>query len=90
MPDRDRETSVSRILKVGNPEVWGLGDEVARESGRDPPRAGGEVSTAHVRHCQLKAEPDEPPERHAIVVGWPTEKDKQMSLAQLLAAEATL
>lgn len=36
--------------------------------------------------------PDNVPERHANIVGWPNEKDKQISLvaAQELAAIATL
>ena len=36
----------------------------------------------------LRTELDEPPPRHANVVGWPKERDRQIALAQSLASAA--
>lgn len=38
----------------------------------------------------LQVVPDNTPRRHANITGWPTEKSKKMSLAQELAAAASL
>lgn len=87
---KDGECPVSRIRDLADEVVWSLGDEVARISEREGPRAGGELSARQVRNCGLEATSDEPPERHSLIVGWPRAKHEQISLAQRLAADATL
>lgn len=38
----------------------------------------------------LNVRPDNVPERHAAIIGWPGRKDEQLSLAQRFAAASAL
>ena len=49
-----------------------------------------DVMNQNIESIGLVVVPDNIPERHANIVGWPSEKDKQISLAQELAAMALL
>ena len=40
--------------------------------------------------ADLQIEPDNEPPRHANIIGWPDEKEKQKSIAQELAARSSL
>ncbi len=89
MPDQDLETSVSRIDALDEQQVWMIGVDVASESGRRL-CARGDLSTEIVRKHRLNVVSQEPPPRHANIVGWPTEKSEQKLLAKELAASASL
>lgn len=62
---------------------------VGRESDRIL-KGWGDVVAGAVFDVGLDVRPDNVPERHAAIVGWPERKDEQLSLAQRLAAVATL
>jgi hypothetical protein len=48
-------------------------------------------SSSHFTRSRVKPDaPDNVPERHAAIIGWPDQKDEQLSLAQCLAEVATL
>lgn len=53
-------------------------------------RARAELSVGQITGVGLRVESAEPPPRHANIVDWPLEKHEWMSLAQELAAVATL
>ncbi len=91
LPDGHNETSVYRIPELSESEIWSLGEsEVAQPSGRII-YARGDVLAQIVEEVGLKVDPaPNPHPRHANIIGWPTEKDKQKSLAQEIAAAATL
>ena len=87
---RDHKTSIFRIHKLTEHEIWNLGDlYVASQSGKAI-RARAELSIEQITGIGLCVEPNEPPPRHADIVDWPREKDDYMSLAQELAAVAVL
>jgi hypothetical protein len=91
LPDKNRtETSVSRVQDLQDDDVWPLGDLVAKLSGQNPPIAGGQLNVEHVRRHKLEVVSSEPPPRHAAIVHWPAEKDRQMSYAQLLRQHVVL
>lgn len=60
------------------------------EPGSRTLKAWGDVLAGAVFDVGLGVRPDNVPERHAAIVGWPERKDEQLSLAQRLAETATL
>ncbi len=84
------ETSVFRTIGLNEKEIWTIGEyHVAQPRGHTL-RGRGEVLTQVPRRLGLNVRPDNQPERHAAIVGWPVEKDRQQLLAIELAEEATL
>jgi hypothetical protein len=89
MPASDGTRSVFRIAGLVDSEIWRIGlEKVARI--RNLPLLGRlELNAAVVYDQQLTFNPDaDRSSRHAEIVGWPPEKEKQQSIAQTLAAEA--
>lgn len=83
LPAPDLSLSVFRINNLSEDEIWELCERL-------PKYGRGDFPTSLVLSIGLRAEPDNDPPRHVNIVGWPPEKSAQKSLAQLLAAEATL
>ncbi len=77
------------MIGLGRSEIQGLGEEVGRQR-EQPLRAWGNVLAGVVFDIGLQVRPDNRPERHAAIVGWPAEKHEQLSLAQQLAESASL
>lgn len=86
---KDYKTSVFRTIDLAEEEVWRLADKhAAGDRRKAEPRA---VLLVHqVTDAGLRVEPDDIPPRHANLAGWPTAKDEWKSVAQELAAKATL
>lgn len=86
---KDNKTSVFRTIDLAEEEVWRLADEhAAGDRGKAEARAV--LLVRQVTDAGLRVEPDDIPPRHANLAGWPTAKDEWKSIAQELAAEATL
>ena len=89
MPNpKNGETSVFRISGISDREVWEIGD---REVGlrRDKPILGrADIGASFVITKGLNVVPNEPPIRHANIIGWPEQKSEQRLVAIELAAEA--
>lgn len=83
------ETSVFRTVALDGVEIRRIGNTVGRPSGRTL-KAWGNVLAGVVFDVGLDVRPDNVPERHAAIIGWPEQKDKQISLAQRLAEAAAL
>lgn len=82
------ETSVFRISGITNEEIWDIGDrEVAPKIGK-PILGRADINASNVTATGLKVIPNEPPERHADIVDWPSERSEQKMIALELAAEA--
>lgn len=88
---------MSRTQGADEAVVWAHGDEhVAAEQGRDILARGDfeakELASVAVDGFQLSIIPDEPPPRHANIIGWPTQEQKEVQrlLAAELAARTTL
>ena len=83
------ETSVWRTSSYSESEIW---EEGKRQHATRPQNkhffGRADLKATAIRKLDLDAIPDEPPKWHALIVGWPTEKEYWMSKAQLLAAEA--
>ena len=84
------QTSVFRTLGLDAEEIWAIAERhVAQPTGHTL-HGRGQVLAQVPRRLGLKVRPDNHPERHAAIVGWPAEKDRQQMLAIELADEATL
>ena len=87
LPDSGGETSVFRTLSLSAGQIWGIGNGIRNERAK----AYARVGTAAVRRVGLlvnSAIEDHP--RHAVIVGWPAEKDGKLILALQLSSEASL
>lgn len=83
------ELSVSRTSALRDEEIWLLGDEAGRKRER-PAIARFDFMASVLGGLELQARMDEPPRHHAVVVGWPTEREAKKLRAMELAAEANL
>ena len=91
MPPPDRKTSVFQINGLTDNEIWDIGeDHVARPQEKTLHGRGDILAAAVEKTKVLKIHYDNIPLRHANIIGWPEEKDRQKLLAQELAAEAEL
>jgi hypothetical protein len=81
--------SVFKKATVDEEVIWALSDEI-RPDGRKG-IARGEISVGIVKKVGLIVDFDNDPPNHVNVEGWPSssEKEKQLSVAQELALNAT-
>ena len=86
---KDNSTSVFRVLNLSEIEIWSIREEVELQLDRTL-YARADVIVRNITKFGLGVNPDEPPPRHANIQGWPDVKSERMSLAQQIAAEATL
>lgn len=95
LPPPNLELSVFRICHLDDSAIEALGQPVAAIQSKKL-CGWGRVMTAAVRRLNLDLEADEEPKRHANIVGWPTEPDRDVQkglhkrIALELANEATL
>ncbi len=85
---RDGKTSVFRISNLIEHEVWEIGEREVVPSRGYPLLGRADLSASTVINKGLEVIPQEPPTRHANIVGWPDEKSKLQMIALELAAEA--
>lgn len=83
------ETSIYRAAGLDRSEIQVAGGIAGASSGRSL-KAWADVLAGVVLEVGLSVRPDNQPERHAAIIGWPEQKDEQIVLAQQLAEAATL
>ena len=89
LPEPTGETSVYLIKYLSEEEIWTLGTTYIEITGRRI-RARAELLARAVEHAKLRILPDDPPPRHAKIVGWSSEKDEQKACALELAQSSVL
>ena len=86
----DGTTSVFRTLGLKEADIWALGDDhVARPQHRNI-HGRADLTVGFIQSLTLNVMATPPPPRHASIGDWPPEKHSRLSIAQQLAAEATL
>lgn len=92
MPPPDLHLSVFRIDGLQLEEIWEIGQREVIDAMSQSRELKGiaDVKALKVQENDLEIEPDNIPSRHANIIGWPEEKEKQKIIAQELAAEAKL
>ncbi|HET7463787.1 MAG TPA: hypothetical protein VFJ82_21205 [Longimicrobium sp.] len=88
MPRRGT-TSVFRITGMDETQIRGIGNAVLTVK---PPKARAEIVAERVYATGLQLDPDNTPEFHANITGWPPDsaKDEQKLLALQLASSSVL
>jgi hypothetical protein len=91
LPPPDNRLSVFRIDGLNTEDVCQIGQQkvVSKMTGRTLHGFADIVAQAFL-DVKLTVDPDNNPARHASVVGWPEDRDKQMLIAIELAASAKL
>lgn len=92
MPPPNHRLSVFRIDNLSETEIWEIGFNKVI-SKMNPPRSlhgRANILALNILENNLQIEPDNTPPRHADIVGWPKLKEEQKSIAQELAAKASL
>ncbi len=92
MPPPDHRLSVFRINDLSEREIWRIGSEnvVGRMAQPRTMYGRADIKALTVMESSLQIDPDNKPRRHASIIGWPEPKEEQKSLAQELAADASL
>jgi hypothetical protein len=88
MPSRNGETSVFGISGISENEIWEIAAQVARIRNKEL-FGRADIAALKVLSKKLQVIVNEPPRRHANIVGWPDDPSTIRSIAQELAAEAT-
>jgi hypothetical protein len=86
---RTRVVSTFRRDGLQENEVWQLASRHVDLPERTV-RAGAELLVGRVRETGLSALPDDRPERHVNLTGWPEAKPARLSIQQRLAAGSRL
>jgi hypothetical protein len=89
-PGRNGETSVFRTSGISDREIWDIGNREVAAIQRKLLLGRADITAFTVNKNGLEVMPQEPPERHANIVGWPEEREAQKQIAMELAAEAQL
>jgi hypothetical protein len=87
----DKELSIARIGALTVPEIWQLGDQLAGQPSNRTVCGRADLGPTEVRAVKtnghsLDAIPDDPPERHAIIVGWPDDSNARKTAMMQLRA----
>ena len=91
LPNRSGETSVYRTKSLDNGKIWGIGKRYVAEPRNKPLLARADITASDVFDEGLKIEPDTTIHKlHANIIGWPEQKDEQISIALELEKDATL
>jgi hypothetical protein len=77
--------SVFRVRDLSEEQIWNIGEDHVAEPRGKVLYGRADLNVNDVTSQGLKLDPDNNPPRHANIVGWPPEKDRQLLLAQELA-----
>lgn len=86
----DAGTSVFLVTGLKEPAIWRLGKKFVAASRGKPILARADLKVGPIRRLGLDVIHDPLPRRHALVVGWPSDKEKQKLRMQEVADEAVL
>ena len=87
IPHPYNDLSVTRHLNLNESQLRDIGESVALESDKTL-HGRADITAKVVSNLTLSTNPDPTPNNpnHAIIIGWPEEKSKQKTVAQLIAA----
>ena len=83
------ETSVFRIDRLDETEIWEIGNSIAKKRERTL-KARADFEARSIAGTPLRFHADDDPPRHANIVGWPIEKAHRLQLSLEIAQKATL
>lgn len=83
------DVSVIRHLNTPDDDLWLIGEQIVGATVERKLKGRADLAAVEARNQSLTVDPSPPPVNHAVIVGWPREKDKQKLIASELAAKAT-
>lgn len=87
-PAPNGETSVFHITDLGHEAIEAIGNKyVAAPQGRKL-KGWSEITVKSVVDCGLILDPDNNPERHVTITGWPEERSEQLAIQMDLSKKA--
>lgn len=86
--EKDNETSVFRISGLSDQEIWKMANEEVVPNQTNTLKGRADIPSSDVM-TNLILSFSEPPYRHAAIIGWSTDKSKNMSLAMELEEKAS-
>lgn len=90
IPHPYEDLSVTRHLGLSQTEIWTVGEDVARQTGKKlHGRADNQASCYLDQALQVLPDPTPNNPNHANVVGWPPEKAMQKIIALEIAARSS-
>lgn len=89
----DKELSIARIDQLATADVWELGDSLVAGPSKRTVYGRADFDLSQVRSVRvngdsLDAISDDPPMRHAIIVGWPDDSNARKVAAMQLTANS--
>ncbi|MBI4651268.1 hypothetical protein HY745_08300 [Candidatus Desantisbacteria bacterium] len=87
MPPSNLKLSIFRIVGLEENEIWEMGKKNISDKNL---HGRAEISPMDINKAGLKIDPDNIPERHANIIGWPDEKSARQMAAIELASKASL
>ncbi len=91
MPNREGQTSVYRIIGLDDPEIFEIGRRFVADKMNKPLLGHADIEVLKILEKDLRviSDPDPHP-RHANIVDWPEDPEKNRLIAIELADEAEL
>lgn len=87
-PAPDGSTSVFNITDLLHDEIVDIGNQYVAEPQNRELKGWSEVRVQSVTDCGLNLDPDNNPERHVNIIGWPEERPKQLEIQLELSKKA--
>jgi len=81
MPADDGDTSVQRHINQTEDQIWARGAAVATQRALTL-HGRADVQVAAIIAQELYVDPNEPPENHANIRGWPAQVEKSLKKAK--------
>jgi len=83
------DLSVTRHLQLSEPEIWALGEDVARQTGKALKGRGDTLAQTYLgQKLRILAAPAPGNPNHANITGWPADKPMQKIIALEIAAQS--
>ena len=91
MPNKDGETSVYRTISLNDEKIYDLGKRFVAPKKKKPIKGWADILASRIMEQQLRVDPKlHPHHRHANIVDWPKDREKNRLIAIKLASESEL
>ncbi len=91
MPNKHGETSVYRTIALNAEKIYDLGERFVAPARKKPIKGWADILASRIMEQQLRVDPKpHPHHRHANIVDWPEDREKNRLIAIKLASESEL
>ena len=91
MPNKEGETSVYRTISLNDEKIYDLGKRFVEPVRKKPIKGWADILASRIMEQQLRVAPKPNPHpRHANIVDWLEDREKNRRIAMELASESEL